>query len=245
MALKKLLPATVSLKRIGRSLGSSRTIRKFAMKHGIVYFGTVHPDDEARLVRGITQSRAQRDLHYCVGTIYGRDVMFVQRSDKMLGSKTPTPELYTWNILVVDMSDVTQLPHTYVEGRGRHGSGFRDTVSMKYRTLSEVPVHVLSTYDPLFSKRYSTRTLSDKNLEFPAYLTPERAAIVAHHFNLFDYEWFEDTLYVYYLAKQPTLDKLDLQLKAGIWLAGELEKKQIITQTPHATETPIASSFGY
>ena len=244
MARKKIVQ-TLTLKRLRQTLDNSRLVRKFADKHGIVYFGTVHPDDEARLIRGITQSRSQRDQHYCVGTIYGRDVMFVQRTDKMLSSVSPKPEHYTWNILVVDMTDRTNLPHTYIEGRNRHGAGFRTALSMKYRSLAEVPIHVLSTYDPIFSKRFVVRTLSDRTLEFPGYITPERAAVIAHHFHGFDYEWFEDTLYVYYLAKQPTLERLDTLLKAGIWLAGELESRLIVTQAPTEDPTPIGSSFGY
>ena len=239
---KKLLNS-LTLKHLRDSIKNSHVIRRFADRYGIVHFGIVHPDDEARLVKGHTLSRSQRDQHYCVGTMYTRDVMFVQRSDTIRSSKSSKREPYTWNILVLDMTDRTNLPHTFIEGRGRHGVGFYENFSIKHRELAEIPAHLLYGYDPLVAKKFHVRTTVAHAVELPAHFTPQRAAVMAHHFPMFDYEWFEDTLYVYYLSRQPAMERLDLMVKAGVWLANELEVKPPAVLDD--TETPVGASFGY
>lgn len=207
------------------SLGSMRTIRKFADRHALVYFGKIHADDEARLVRGLTVSRTQQDNHYCVGTVLGHDLIFLQRSDKLKNSRSRKVESYCWNILALDMNDATRLPHVYLEGKNRHGTAFYEALSMKLRQLVELPVHFMSHYDPLFANRFVCRMSAATSVEFGNIITPDRAAVLSHHFSMFDYEWYEDTLYVYYLSRQPSIEKLDTMLKAGLWLTGELETK--------------------
>jgi hypothetical protein len=239
---KRFLKA-LTLKRVRDAVKNSHIIRRFAKKHDIVYFGVVHPDDEARLVKGHTLSRTQHDQHYCVGSVFGRDVMFVQRTDVLRASKLKKREVYTWNILVLDMTNRTNLPHTFIEGRNRHGTAFYEAFSMKHRGLVEIPSHLLYGYDPIITKKFHIRTTVAQAVELPVHLTPQRGAVMAHHFSVFDYEWEEDTLYVYYLSRQPSMEKLDLMLKAGIWLADELEiKPPVVLEDPL---TPVESSIGY
>lgn len=190
----------------------------------MVYFGTVHPNDAARLVRGLTQSRNHHDQHYCVGSAYGRDVIFVQRA-MTIHSAYRTPETYVWNIIAVDMIDATRFPNIYLEGRHRHGIAFRESVSMPRRDWVEVPEQMLFNYDALFRSTYLIHMPTAFSSFFPTYIKPDLAAQIGHYFGMFDYEIFEDTLYVYYLAKRPSLEKLDHMLKAGAWLASELETK--------------------
>lgn len=239
---KNLLSALTFQSLTGR-VKSAHVIRRFAKKHDIVYFGVIHPDDEARLVRGHTLSRTQHDQHYCVGSVFGRDVMFVQRTDALRSSRSRKREVYTWNILVLDMTDRTNLPHVFIEGRHRHGVAFYESFSIKHRQLADIPTHLLYGYDPLIMKRFHIRAGSAQAIELPSHLTPQRAAVMAHHFHMFDYEWFEDTLYVYYLSKQPSMERLDQMLKAGIWLADELETKPPAVLDD--AETPVESSVGY
>ncbi len=223
--MKKTFSRILTLEQLRNVIGSSRVIRKFATKHDLVYFGNVNKDDEARLVKGLTVSPTQRDSHYCVGTVFGRDLIFLQRSDSILASNARGRERYTWNIMALDMSPETQLSHMYVEGRHRHGVAFYETLSMKKREFAILPKHLLAGYDPLFLERYTCRMSAATSVEFSTTLSPATAAVIAHHFSAFDFEWHDDVLYVYYLTKQLRLDRLDLMLKAGVWLAGELEVK--------------------
>lgn len=223
--MKKSLLQAVTLAELRRFIGNSRTIRRFADRHDLVYFGTVNRDDEARLVKGHTLSRTQRDEHYCVGTVLGRDMIFLQRSDILSTPSQKHKERYMWNILAIDLAEQQTLPHTYLEGRNRHGQAFYDMFAIKHRELTAIPDHMLTGYDPLFIERYVCRTPIAQALDFPSVVTPLTAATVAHHFSLFDYELHEDTLYVYYLSRQPSTDKLDLMVKCGVWLADELDKQ--------------------
>lgn len=222
----KNLSSVITLRQFRNFLSNTNVTRRFAEKHNLVYFGTINQDDESRLVKGITVSNSHRDTHYLVGTTHGRDLIFLQRKDILRQSMQKRRESYNWNILAIDLSQTLHLPHVYIEGNARHGKGFYETLSMKKREFSELPYGFLSAYDPLFAKRYIVRLSAAAAHEFARLLTPERAAVIAHHFSHFDFEWHDDVLYVYYLSSRPTLGQLDLMLQAGVWLANELDFTQ-------------------
>lgn len=226
MKRSKRLLRILTLQQLRNFVRSSAVTRRFAERHDLVYFGSVGRDDESRLVKGITISNTHRDSHYLVGTAYNRDVIFLQRTDSIHSSNLKKLETYTWNILVIDLKPGMQLPHVYLEGRARHGRGFYEALAMKKREFSELPIHFLSQYDPLFSDKFAVRLSAGASLEFPALLTPQRAAVIAHHFSSFDFEWHDDVLHVYFLSSRPTLGQLEHMLKAGVWLAGELDNSQ-------------------
>lgn len=235
MKRSKRLLKILTLQQLRNFIGSSAVARRFAERHDLVYFGSVGRDDESRLVRGVTVSSSHQDSHYLVGTAYGRDVIFLQRSDTVRSSNHKKLESYTWNILALDLKQFMQLPHMYIEGRSRHGRGFYEALAMTKREFGELPLNFLSSYDPLFAERFVVRLAAASANEFPTLLTPERAAVLAHHFAAFDFEWHDDLLYVYYLSARPSLAQLDLMLKAGVWLADELEASSLLS-TPTASE---------
>lgn len=228
MAVKHTVLQAITMKQLRQYLGNSRTIRKFAERHDLVYFGSVTTGDESRLVKGHTLSRTQHDEHYCVGTDYGRDMIFVQRTDvfKHLSGKARRKELYTWNILAIDLRESVQLPHTVLEGVDRYGTAYSEAFAIKHRELVAVPQHMMSGYDPLFVQRYHSKISVVDASMLPALLTPLMAATLGYHFASFDIEWQDDVLYIYYCSKQPSTEKLELMLKCGVWLADELEKTQ-------------------
>lgn len=223
MKRSKRILRLLTLHQLRSFLRSSAVTRRFANRYDLVYFGSVGRDDESRLVKGITVSNTQRDSHYLVGTAYGRDLIFLQRSDTIRSSINKRRENYTWNILAIDLKESMHLPPVYIEGRSRHERGFYEALSMKKREFSELPFNFLSDYDPLFPSKYVVRLSAAASMELPMLLTYERAAIMAHHFSSFDFEWHDDVLYVYLLSSRPTLTQLERMLKAGIWLADELD----------------------
>ncbi len=225
--MKHVLKRTMSfltLRQLRQFIGNSAVMHKFADRYGLVYFGSIEPEDESRLVKGITLSNTYRDAHYLVGTAHGRDMIFLQRSDILRSALHKRREHYTWNILAFDLAPHLRLPHIYIEGRSRHGHGFYEMLAMKKREFAELPLQFLAQYDPLFSRRFMVHLPASAVTEFSQLVNPERAAIVAHHFHMFDYEFLGDMLYVYVLSPHPTLSQLELMLQAGVWLAGELEK---------------------
>lgn len=222
----KRLFRVLTLQQLRNFIRNSAVARRFAERYDLVYFGSVGRDDESRLVKGITVSNTHQDSQYLVGTAYNRDIIFLQRTDSIRSSNQKKLEQYSWNIMVIDLNLSQQLPHVYIEGRARHGHGYYEALAMKIREFNELPLNFLSQYDPLFPKRFVVRLSAAASLELPALLPPERAAVLAHHFSSFDYEWQDDVLYVYFLSSRPSLSQLEYMLKAGVWLAGELEKSQ-------------------
>lgn len=219
--LKKTLK---KVRNISKYVGNSRTFRSVVKKHDMVYFGEAKSRDVSAMVRGITASNSQKDRYYCVGHVYGRDVIMLQRSDSFWGAKAGERETHTWNIITVDLKDSICLPHTYIVGRGRHGIGFRSAMSMRERDWTELPDNFIQEYSYKFRKRYHVYMSNYQAAAFWAMITPTVADRLASSFDMYDYELEDDTLYVYYLSRIPSMERLDTMLKAGAWLAGEVEK---------------------
>ena len=223
----KKATSIITLERTRRVLNNTNVIRKFADSNGMVYFGTVNAGDETRLIKGLTLSQTARDTHYCVGSRLGRDLMFVHRTAKLRGPNSKKLEQYDWNILQIDLAHGTLLPHLFMYGRSRYSETFKVDISTKKRDFFTIQPSFLSGYDPLFVKRFEALIGTVYVPYFPFLIRPESAAILAHHFHAFDFECVGDELFVYFLAKQPNRAQLDLQVKAGFCLAGELEQGYI------------------
>lgn len=188
--------------------------------YDLVYFGSVNQhNDEHQMVRGVTLSASHQDRHYSVGTIHGHDVILVERTDKVEfpGRK---PESYTWLILQIDLKGV-DMPHTFVD-TGHHDEAFYDNLFAKFARLSHVDKGVFADYDPLFIQHFRVYATPDGADLIPTYLMREDAAILAHHFNHFDFEWYQDHLLIYSTGRPATRHLLEHMIKAGIWLAGQL-----------------------
>lgn len=213
-----------NLRDVRKYVGNNRTIRQFIQNYDMVYFGIVDPKDEVQLVRGITMSTTKTDKHYCVGTAYGRDMIFVQRRDSFSAFGRSEREVYHWNILAIDLDDSIHLPHTFVEAKKRYGVGFRAAAAMRERDWVELPPHFIGEYSDKFRKTYAVHMPNSYAASFWGIVAPVTADQMVHYFDMFDYELADDTLYVYYLAKNPSVEKLDHMVKAGVWLAGEVEK---------------------
>ena len=211
------------LRTIQKRLGLSRVFRKFASKYDMVYFGSVHRDDEARLVRGITLSRTQVDAHYCVGSAYGRGVIFVQRSD-VERSAYQKPVRHTWNILQIDLADTARLSHVFVERYDAAHSTYAEKLSAVHRDWVVTPPSLLAQYDSLFLSRYRVHSANITSALVGDYLSPLVASQIAHYFSQFSFEIVDDTLLVYFVSRYPLSDQLDHMVKAGVWLADEIEK---------------------
>ncbi|NCU40870.1 hypothetical protein EOL73_03890 [Candidatus Saccharibacteria bacterium] len=95
---------------------------------------------------------------------------------------------------------------------------------MRERSWVELPPHFIGEYSQKFRKNYVVRMPNYYATVFSSIVTPLVGEQLAHYFGMFDYELFDDTLYVYYLAKVPSLERLDYMVKAGVWLASEVEK---------------------
>lgn len=204
-------------------LRTKTVFQEICREHDLVYFGHVNQyDDEHELVRGITFSSNHRDNHYVVGTVHGFDVIMLERTDSISFPDKPV-ENYRWIIVQVDLHEYLRLAQTFIDAK-HHESAFYNTLFTKFARLSSADHYFDDNYDKLFLERFRVYTPPDAADNLPLLLSPENAAIMAHHFGHFDVEWHNDRLMIYSTGRAPTKHLINNMLREGIWLAAELEK---------------------
>ena len=211
-----------SPKHVIKQLNGSRVYRDVAKQYDLVYFGNVSSHDDHEMVRGLTVSAAHQDRHYCMGTIQGYDVIMLERTDSLTFPGKPV-EAYRWVILQIDLENL-HLPHVFIDAR-QHPSTFYDALFAKFARLNAVDVNMFADHDPRFSQNFTVYSAPDKQLEMIHTLRPEITAMLGHHFTNFDFEIFDDRLIVYSSNRTPSKQLIDYMLRAGIWLAREIESK--------------------
>ena len=88
--------------------------KEICERYDLVYFGSVNQhEDEHEMVRGVTLSTTHHDQHYCVGSVQGRDVTLLKRTDSIAFPNKPA-KTYSWHILQVDLRNMA-LPHTLLD----------------------------------------------------------------------------------------------------------------------------------
>jgi hypothetical protein len=207
---------------IVKQLGGSRVYHAAAKQYDLVYFGNVSSRDEHEMVRGLTVSAAHQDRHYCMGTVQGYDIILLERTDSLTFPGKPT-EAYRWVILQIDLENL-HLPHVFIDTR-QHASTFYDALFAKFARLSAVDVNMFADHDSRFPHSFTVYTSPADQLDMIHVLRPEITATLGHHFTNFDFEIFDDRLIVYSSNRAPSKQLIDLMLRAGIWLAREIEAK--------------------
>lgn len=224
-----------------RQLTSRRVFQAFATANDLVYFGRVNAqDDEHRLIHGVTTSAKHRDSHYSVGTIHSHDVILLEREDELKLASDARPYKYRWIIMQVDLHGHHDLSHVFIDGK-HHNDTFYRTLFTKFARLLKVDHGLLSQYDPLFPERFTVYTPPDNADRFPELLSAEAGGTLAYHFGHFDFEWFQDQVIVYSTGRPVSKHLLEHMLKAGIYLARELEKTATV---PLSEEEAVSEESG-
>lgn len=206
-------------------LGHGNTRRVYddlCRRYDLVYFGHVsqHHDDH-ELVKGVTFSANHTDNHYVMGNIEGYDLIVVERTDH-IAFPGRSAEHYRWIIVQVDLDERLQLPHVFLDAR-HHDQGFYQALFAKFNRLSSADRLFDSGYDELFGQKFHPYTPPDSLDDLQLYLTPDVAAVLAHHFAHFDVEWHHDKLLVYAANRTVTPHLLNTMLREAIWLARQIE----------------------
>lgn len=197
-------------------------------RYDLIYFGTVNQQtDEHEMVRGVTLSTSHKDSHYCVGSIQGWDVILLERTDTISFPGKPTKD-FRWNILQVDLKSAI-LPHVLLDAN-HHNETFYAQLFTKFIRLTHADVSIFAEHDPLFSNRYSIYTPPDTLDSLTTLFPLDTTTVIGNHFSQFDYECFQDRLLVYAPDHIPTRQLLDHMIRAGLWLANELEEN---SKSPH------------
>lgn len=204
-----------------RSANTKKTFKDACKLYHLVYFGYVSQySDEHQMVRGFTLSPSHVDKHYCVGTVSGRDVILLERTDTISFPDKPSKS-YTWLVLQVDLASAS--PVHMLLNACQYDSLISTSIVARLSHLHKLDTVALSHYDQAFSSKfnlYAPLQQSDAALRL---LDPGIASVLGHHFSMFDYEVLQDSLIVYLPTHTPSLKHIESILKAGIWLAGELD----------------------
>ena len=212
--LRHMTPRHVVRSRITRS-----TLRRFAEKVGLVYFGYVDQrDDDHRLVRGHTVSSTHADNHYCVGSIRGYDVVLVARNDTIRAKHSQTYERCHWLIATVDLHTRYELPHFYI-GHGSRRSAFEAS----FGQLIPLQIGTFGTYPHDFTSNYTVYGMASHALEIEQIIVPGVAGVIASHFRSASIEIEDNCLYLYIESQHPSEEVLEKLISNALWLADTLD----------------------
>lgn len=196
--------------------------RQACKQYSLVYFGNVDQHaDEHEMVRGVTLSPTHRDTHYCVGTVNGRDVILLYRTDTIRFPAKPT-KTFHWHILEIDLSNVS-LPHVFLDAHHRDET-FYAQLFAKFVRLTKAHASLFDGYDSRFVQHYTAYSPPDVLDSLPNLISAPIAAELSSRYGQYDYEFFQDRLLVYALERPASRQLIEHMLRAGLWLAAELEK---------------------
>ena len=197
-----------------------RTIKQFAERAGLVYFGFVSQrNDEHHLIRGLTVSVNHADNHYCIGSVNEYDVMFVERTD------TINKKHHSWHILQIDLHTKRDIPHALIVS-AKNEQALRGLIETKYPLLAPMRLGATALYPDDFTLAYRLITNPANVVEVEQWIRPETAALIATHFRGFEVELANNSLYVYSDKTRLNGKLLDTLLTNSIWLARVLDSAQ-------------------
>lgn len=201
-----------------KSLLTKRVIQKVINKYGLVYFGRVDfSEDEASIVRGHTVSPSQIDNHYCVGTIEGYDVAFVQRDTVALLLDNNYRRCH-WLIVRIKLKSAATLPHIYVGP-----SGGDEVFQAAYTQLKPLTLGNTALYPSKFTDNFSVYGRPSHMLDVEWLLPPSACNTISEYFSAMPFEVEDNVLYVYNENEHPTGTVLDAMLENSMWLAKNLD----------------------
>lgn len=217
--MKRLVRAPVErLKRLGNLRNEKRVITHFADQFGLVYFGFVSQrDDEHRIVHGLTLSPHHRDAHYCLGTYENYDVVYVERSDKLL-SGTKKSRNVQWQIMTFDLKTMRDLPHMLVSSP-LHQNSLQRQFNTKFSTKRLLTLGHTQEYDAGVLSHFRVYAKPADLAAVENIITPKVSTILAEHFKGLSFEISRQVLYVYSEHTHATKSLLEAMLKNGRWLA--------------------------
>ncbi len=172
------------------------------------------------MVRGFTLSPSNVDRHYCVGTIAGRDVILLERTDTISFPDRPSRG-YTWLIIQFDLKQTVPI-HALLNSC-KYDEIIYTMLRTKLSHLHKHGSHLLGMYDPGFAARFQVYAPLHKSDLLPAVVSLATANELAERFAGVDFELFDDELLVYIPTTHPNKSQIDLAIRAGLWFTEQIE----------------------
>lgn len=98
------------------------------------------------------------------------------------------------------------------------------TLFTKLHHLHQIESSSLSMYDEKFVNAFRIFVALQLVDQLGSILSYDTANVLGHHFTGLDFEVIDDELIVYLATVSPHPKDIDHLFKAGVWLAGEIEK---------------------
>lgn len=204
-----------------RANSTRKLFKKVCRVYDLVYFGTVSQhSDEHQMVRGFTLSPSHVDRHYCVGTVSGRDVILLERTDTISFPDKPS-KAYTWVILQIDLKKT--IPVHVMLNACKYDDLIAASLMAHLSHLHQFDQLTTPGYDEAFGSRFRMFAPLQHTETVFRVIDPGTASVLGHHFSMFDYEVLGDALIVYLPSLSPQLRDIEHMLKSGIWLASQLD----------------------
>ncbi len=206
-----------------KRLDTKKTYKIVCDRFDLVYFGSVSQhSDEHQMVRGFTLSPTHTDRHYCVGTVAGKDVILLERTDTISFPDKPSKK-YRWVVLQIDLVKPIAV-HILLNGNC-HDDTLYSTLLLRHRTMQLYDQFAVSAIDRQFASAFRVYAPLQHMTDIAHLLTPETASVLGHHFKQFDFELFHDRLLVLAQTDTPTPAKIEKMFQAGLWLADEINNR--------------------
>lgn len=200
-----------------------KSIKSFATKTGLVYFGAVDQhEDEHEVIRGLTASTSHRDTHYVVGSFDDYDVSLVDRFDVIIDAHRQPIE-HSWLIFQINLQD-TSLPHLFFKPVGHSPLAYNKFFTA-FNTLHVINDVFNNDHSHEFHSRYELFGLATHALQLEEVLSPAVTQALAARFWPHAIEIYEGKLYVYITEHRLSETVLASTLQSATWLAGVLDKK--------------------
>jgi len=202
---------------------NGRAIKVFAKQFDLVYFGRIdHRYDDHAVIRGVTASSHHIDNHFAVGTLKGRDMSVLERTNTLRFPGKP-PSDYKWVILQLDLKEELELPHIFIDAF-HHSEQFYAHLFVNFANFQSAQ-SLFVNHDQLFNQQFKVYIPNDKFDDAAALLDVEATNMLAYHFTKFDYEIEDNVLYVYSSNQHVTERELEQMARIGLWLADKLEAR--------------------
>ena len=199
-------------------------IDKFATKAGLLYFGSVDQNsDEHQIVRGFTVSASHQDNHYCIGTINGYNVTFVDRSD-VVWEADGSMAVHNWSIMAFELHTKQDLPHIFI-GAHNHDSKPYNMFFTTFPTIKEVHLGTFKDYSTEFTSRFSLYSRPNMAIKTEHLFPASTTRVMSTHFWPLSAEQNDHILYIYSTNQKITSHLLDTMLENGLWLAAHLDRQ--------------------
>lgn len=165
-----------------------RTLKAFAKKNDLVYFGQVN--DSENPIKGVSFDSRRHDEHFVQGHLKGRDISLLLRSLKL---KYPleNKKHIVWTICEAHLQPELKLPHIFLDAH-KHDENFYKNLFAKFSAYRQANMVIAHT-DKQFTERFDIYCPPDVVDSVTYYFKPDLTSQLAQS-GVYDIEVYDNKL---------------------------------------------------